>query len=351
MSQDPKILLNYTASSDALQPKENKYHTLDSEEENKLFSLFVGHQTVGVKAAYNSMFFHYTALVMEWLKTFEIESADGKEVIPISNVVFASPDRAFSIDTEKGIGSLTQRTVLPAISFSRKSISKILDRGPTLRDVRKYVVPSEGDFQNFIEIRTSYHILDIPYQVDFWTRTQSELDMLTSQFLLPFLNEAWFKLTVPKIDFEEFIMMKMAGTIDDSSDLEPNTGQRIIRNTAGIVLQAYLPVNVSRIERTIKKVGFDIINPSKEPDPVTNTISPDEATVWTQFLANIESSIIYRQENPNNLWNITHNLNKLPTVVVTDYSGNILVGTVAFIDLNMITISFNTAVSGIAYLN
>lgn len=48
---------------------------------------------------------------------------------------------------------------------------------------------------------------------------------------------------------------------------------------------------------------------------------------------------------------IVHNLGKIPSVTVIDGSGNRVHGDIDYTDLNNLTITFNTAFSGVAYLN
>lgn len=50
-------------------------------------------------------------------------------------------------------------------------------------------------------------------------------------------------------------------------------------------------------------------------------------------------------------WVINHNLDKKPSVTVQDGSGNDVEGSITFTDDNNLTITFNTAFSGVAYLN
>lgn len=53
----------------------------------------------------------------------------------------------------------------------------------------------------------------------------------------------------------------------------------------------------------------------------------------------------------SNTWVIAHNLGKIPSVTVQDNSGNTVFGDVTYTDLNNLTITFNTAFAGTAYLN
>ncbi|MDC6350691.1 hypothetical protein PP178_03940 [Zeaxanthinibacter sp. PT1] len=57
------------------------------------------------------------------------------------------------------------------------------------------------------------------------------------------------------------------------------------------------------------------------------------------------------QGTPSDTWTIVHNLNKRPSVFVTDSAGTVCVGDINYIDLNQLTISFNGAFSGYAELN
>lgn len=50
-------------------------------------------------------------------------------------------------------------------------------------------------------------------------------------------------------------------------------------------------------------------------------------------------------------WVIAHNLGKIPSVTVQDGAGNRVHGDVAYTDLNNLTITFNIAFAGTAYLN
>jgi len=50
-------------------------------------------------------------------------------------------------------------------------------------------------------------------------------------------------------------------------------------------------------------------------------------------------------------WVISHSLGKIPSVMVQDGSGNRVHGDITYTDLNNLTITFNTAFAGTAYLN
>lgn len=64
-----------------------------------------------------------------------------------------------------------------------------------------------------------------------------------------------------------------------------------------------------------------------------------------------DKSFIYSQLSASKEWNINHNLNKYPSVTVTDSSGNIVIGDITYIDKNNLIINFSSEFSGKAYLN
>lgn len=64
-----------------------------------------------------------------------------------------------------------------------------------------------------------------------------------------------------------------------------------------------------------------------------------------------DKSFIFSQGTPSNEWNIQHNLQKYPSVLVLDSAGNLVEGNVRYIDTNNLTITFNSSFSGKASLN
>ncbi|MBQ6756520.1 MAG: hypothetical protein IJP43_06215 [Oscillospiraceae bacterium] len=50
-------------------------------------------------------------------------------------------------------------------------------------------------------------------------------------------------------------------------------------------------------------------------------------------------------------WTISHNMGKYPSVSIVDSGGNVVMGDVRYIDENTVTVRFNGAFSGTAYLN
>lgn len=64
-----------------------------------------------------------------------------------------------------------------------------------------------------------------------------------------------------------------------------------------------------------------------------------------------DKSYIFTQSTAESIWNIHHNLDKYPSVVVVDTGGNVVTGDIEYSTKNTVTIIFTAAFSGSAYLN
>lgn len=60
---------------------------------------------------------------------------------------------------------------------------------------------------------------------------------------------------------------------------------------------------------------------------------------------------VHIQSSAASVWEITHNLNKYPSVTVVDSAGSVVVGEVKYNNTNKVTITFIGSFSGKAYLN
>lgn len=60
---------------------------------------------------------------------------------------------------------------------------------------------------------------------------------------------------------------------------------------------------------------------------------------------------VFNQGVPSTTWNITHNLGKFPSVTIVDSSGRVVIGDVTHVNNDQLTVTFNSAFSGKAYLN
>ena len=65
----------------------------------------------------------------------------------------------------------------------------------------------------------------------------------------------------------------------------------------------------------------------------------------------VDKTFIYTQSSASSVWNITHNLNKYPSVSVVDTANTVVYGDVKYINENELTITFTNTFSGKAFLN
>lgn len=83
---------------------------------------------------------------------------------------------------------------------------------------------------------------------------------------------------------------------------------------------------------------------------VDNTDDVPEGTTNKYFTVG-RVSYEHMQGAANNSWTITHNLGFKPNVTVIDSAGNIVEGEIAYTNTNSLTVSFQSAFSGNAYLS
>jgi hypothetical protein len=81
-----------------------------------------------------------------------------------------------------------------------------------------------------------------------------------------------------------------------------------------------------------------------------NTDDLSEGTTNKYFTVD-RVSYEHMQGSANSSWTITHNLGFKPNVTVIDSAGNIVEGEIAYTNSNSLTVSFQSAFSGNAYLS
>ena len=92
----------------------------------------------------------------------------------------------------------------------------------------------------------------------------------------------------------------------------------------------------------------------------TSQAPPSFPAAWTLLASKGDQGIqgvganttyVYSQGSSSSLWNIHHNLNRYPSVVVVDSENRVNYGDVVYVDQNSLTIGFNYAFAGSAFLN
>ena len=64
-----------------------------------------------------------------------------------------------------------------------------------------------------------------------------------------------------------------------------------------------------------------------------------------------DKNYVHTQAVPSTIWNITHNLDKYPSVSAVNINNIVYYGNVTYIDTNNLTIEFSAGFSGKAYMN
>ena len=82
----------------------------------------------------------------------------------------------------------------------------------------------------------------------------------------------------------------------------------------------------------------------------------DSLTVSTSQISDFNTIIqdknfVFEQGVSSAVWNINHGLNKYPAVIAVDTANSVVVGQIEYVDINNVTITFNSPFSGEAYLN
>lgn len=59
----------------------------------------------------------------------------------------------------------------------------------------------------------------------------------------------------------------------------------------------------------------------------------------------------FEQAAPSPVWTVPHNLQRRPSVMVTDQAGNVVISDIRYVDDNIIQITHGRPVAGFAYCN
>jgi len=97
------------------------------------------------------------------------------------------------------------------------------------------------------------------------------------------------------------------------------------------------------------------VYPSDQPVVVTVTpTTPAPANVTNIYAGALNAPLVayhFVQNTPASSWVINHNLDFYPNVTVQDSAGNIVEGEISYTDSRHLTVTFNSAFSGNAYLS
>lgn len=79
----------------------------------------------------------------------------------------------------------------------------------------------------------------------------------------------------------------------------------------------------------------------------------DGSTAWSSlpYFIGGDAHYIHTQVASSASWIVTHSLGKIPSTVVTDGAGRVVIADISHNSVNQLVITFGSSQSGIAYLN
>ncbi len=167
-------------------------------------------------------------VLLEWLKTIQ----------PVKNVVYATPEKAFS----KGYLNQNNKILLPSVSFFRVSTSRSELRWnyPTSRAMAYCYI--EKDIERMYQRNVGVIPVDVFYQVDIWAKYQDDLQNIWYQITKVFNPElrlkGVFNINNNQVEIPLNCYLE---NIADNSDLEPDEElDRILRSIANIKVESYV---------------------------------------------------------------------------------------------------------------
>jgi len=160
----------------------------------------------------------------------------------------------------------------------------------------------------------------------------NNLSEVTPEVLLFFLNQ-----TNPELIIEEFENYYFEIVEGDNKQVW------ILKDFVGGLLSL---VTISEL-----KLLFEDNEEIKNTSQLINDGSDGQTPfITSEDLVN-DKNYVHTQNVAQTVWEITHNLGKYPSVIVVDSGNNVVIGEINYVDLNLITLSFNATFSGKAFFN
>jgi hypothetical protein len=102
-----------------------------------------------------------------------------------------------------------------------------------------------------------------------------------------------------------------------------------------------------------------VVDTSHSAPPIAGQVLTATSSTTAEWLTPASGTTIgtgdlsytYTQIIASSIWNVTHGLNKHPSVTVIDSAGTVVIGDIQYIDANNLILTFTGAFSGKAYLN
>ena len=88
-----------------------------------------------------------------------------------------------------------------------------------------------------------------------------------------------------------------------------------------------------------------------ENKPKINNVTLEGNKTSSELGLTGDKHFTYIKSTPDSIWEITHDLDKYPSVTVVDSAGSVVMGDITYTSKSAIKITFSAAFSGKAYLN
>lgn len=88
-----------------------------------------------------------------------------------------------------------------------------------------------------------------------------------------------------------------------------------------------------------------------ENKPKINNVTLEGNKTSSELGLTGDKHFTYIKSTPDSVWEITHNLDKYPSVTVVDSAGSVVMGDITYTSKSALTVTFSAAFSGKAYLN
>ena len=88
-----------------------------------------------------------------------------------------------------------------------------------------------------------------------------------------------------------------------------------------------------------------------ENKPKINNVTLEGNKTSSELGLTGDKDFVYIKSTPDKVWDITHNLDKYPSVTILDSAGSVVMGDITYTSKSTLTVTFSAAFSGKAYLN
>ena len=88
-----------------------------------------------------------------------------------------------------------------------------------------------------------------------------------------------------------------------------------------------------------------------EGKPKINNVTLEGNKTSSELGLTGDKHFVFTKSTPDSIWEITHDLDKYPSVTVVDSAGSVVIGDITYTSKSALTVTFSAAFSGKAYLN